>query len=180
MMNNLYSLSPGVLWITGLSGSGKTTISKILFNKLKKIYNNIILLDGDILRANLKIPILGTFDYKSRKKIGLKYSALCKKYQNKGYFVIIAVMALHKEVHKWNKRNLKNYHNVFLQVPMNELMKRDPKKIYYRYKRGQIKNVAGLDLKYDIPKNPSLKIIWKSGLSARKISQRIIKNIFNI
>jgi adenylylsulfate kinase len=178
MTNNLFSLSPGVLWITGLSGSGKTTISKILFSKLKKKYNNIILLDGDILRTKLKILSHGTFSYNSRKKIGLKYGALCKKYLNKGYFIIIAVMALHKGVHKWNKKNLKNYYDVFLQVPMKELMKRDPKKIYYRYKKRQIKNVAGLDLDYDIPKNPTLKIIWKSGASPKKISKRIIKTIF--
>lgn len=180
MINNLFSLVPGVLWITGLSGSGKTTISKILFSKLKKKYNNIVLLDGDILRANLKISTSGTFGYNSRKKIGLKYSAICKKYIDNGYFVIIAVMALHKAVHYWNKKNLKNYFDVFLQVPIKELIKRDPKKIYYKYKKEQIKNVAGLDLKYDKPRKPSLKIIWKSGLSARKISARIIKKIFSI
>ena len=43
---------PGLLWITGLSGSGKSTISKIIYTKLKKKYSNIILLDGDVLRKN--------------------------------------------------------------------------------------------------------------------------------
>tara|TARA_B100000579_G_scaffold382130_1_gene351123 strand:- start:239 stop:451 length:213 start_codon:yes stop_codon:yes gene_type:complete len=53
--NKKLNLQPGVLWITGLSGSGKTTISKILLAKLKKKYDNIILLDGDKLRKTLKI-----------------------------------------------------------------------------------------------------------------------------
>ena len=52
---------PGLLWITGLSGSGKTTISEIIYNKLKKKYSNIILLDGDILRKKLKVKTLNSF-----------------------------------------------------------------------------------------------------------------------
>ena len=48
---------PGLLWITGLSGSGKTTISKMIYKNLKKNYSNIILLDGDKLRDKLKINL---------------------------------------------------------------------------------------------------------------------------
>ena len=51
-------LKAGLLWITGLSGSGKTTVSKIIYNQLKKKYSNIILFDGDVLRKKLKIQQL--------------------------------------------------------------------------------------------------------------------------
>ena len=86
---------PGLLWITGLSGSGKSTISKIIYNKLKKKYSNITLLDGDVLRKKLKISKLGSFSNSYRTKIGLKYVNICKDYvDNKEKFVIIAVMAL--------------------------------------------------------------------------------------
>ena len=74
---------PGLLWITGLSGSGKTTISKIIFNELKKKYSNIILLDGDILRNKLKIKKKDNFLSHSRTKIGLMYVNLCKRYVEK-------------------------------------------------------------------------------------------------
>ena len=64
---------PGLLWITGLSGSGKTTISKMIYYELKKKYSNIILLDGDILRNKLKIKKADHFLSNSRTKIGLAY-----------------------------------------------------------------------------------------------------------
>ena len=71
---------PGLLWITGLSGSGKSTISKIIYTKLKKKYSNIILLDGDVLRKKLKIKKTGSFSNSYRTKIGLKYVKVCKYY----------------------------------------------------------------------------------------------------
>ena len=172
-------LNPGVLWITGLSGSGKTTISKIIINKLKKKYENIILLDGDKLRKKLKIKSKDTFTYIERKKIGLKYSKICKKYFNSNKFVIISVMALIKDVHKWNRSNISNYKDVYLEVPMKELKRRDPKKIYSKFEKKEISNVAGLDLKYDIPKNSSMKIRWKKNFSAQKIAKKIINKFFN-
>lgn len=176
--NKKLNLHPGVLWITGLSGSGKTTISKILLVKLKKKYGNLVLLDGDQLRKKLKIKEKGTFNYNQRKKIGLKYSKICKSYLKKNYFVIISVMALIKFVHQWNKKNLKNYKDVYLKVPLYILKKRDPKKIYQNFRLKKIKNVAGLDLKYDAPQKPSLQINWNKKLTPQKISNKIIKKFF--
>ena len=93
------NVNPGVLWITGLSGSGKTTISKLIYNQFKKKYKNIILLDGDTIRKKiLNIP-KSKFSYKSRKNIGLRYARICKKYVRGNKYVIIAVMALIKDVH---------------------------------------------------------------------------------
>ena len=76
-------LKAGLLWITGLSGSGKTTVSKIIYNQLKKKYSNIILLDGDVLRKKLKIKKSDHFLNISRTKIGLMYVDVCKKYIEK-------------------------------------------------------------------------------------------------
>ena len=88
------------MWITGLSGSGKTTISLMLKKKLSKKYSNIVLLDGDVLRNKFKIKKKNFFSYKNRKKIGLRYVFYCRNLVNKNKFVIIAVMALIKEVQK--------------------------------------------------------------------------------
>ena len=167
---------PGVVWITGLSGSGKTTINKIIFTKLKKKYRNILFLDGDNLRKEYKIK-KNSFDNKSRKKIGLFYSKLCKKYSDEGKLVLISVMALIKEVHSWNKKNIKNYKEIFLDVPLKELIRRDPKKIYKKYFEGQYSNVAGFDLKYDIPKKPYIKIKWNKFMTKSKIANRLLSKI---
>ena len=87
-------------------------------------------------------------------------------------------MALIKSVHVWNRRNLKNYKDVYLKVPFHVLKRRDPKKIYQNFKLKKIKNVAGLDLKYDVPQKPSLQINWKKRLTPKKISNKIIKKLF--
>lgn len=178
MSTNKIKLSPGVLWITGLSGSGKSTISKIIFLELRKKYKNLMLLDGDKLRKKLKIKKTGSFNYNARKKIGLKYSRLCKYYLKKDFYIIIAVMALIKSVHKWNRKNLVNYKDVYLNVPLEELEKRDPKKIYKKFREKKIKNVAGFDLKYDIPNKANLIINWKKNLSAKRTSKMIIMKFF--
>lgn len=177
MKKRKITVNPGVLWITGLSGSGKTTISKLIYYKLKKNYKNIILLDGDNLRKKILDIPKSKFSYKGRKNIGLRYARICKKYVKKNKYVIIAVMALIKDVHTWNKKNLENYTDVYLNVPLKELKKRDPKKLYKMFEEKKIKNLAGVDLKYDIPKKPKIYINWKKNISALNFAKRIIKKI---
>ena len=170
---------PGLLWITGLSGSGKTTISKIIHNKLKSKYSNIILLDGDSLRNRLKISPIGSFSNNYRLKVGLKYVRLCKRYVNNRHkFVIIATMALISKVQTEYKK-IKNNFDVFLDVPINELKRRDPKGLYKKFKNKEITNMVGLDIKFDMPKNPSLYIKWKKNFTPFKISQKILKLVEN-
>lgn len=166
---------PGLLWITGLSGSGKSTISKIIYTELKKNYSNIILLDGDVLRKKLKIKKMNTFSNIERTKIGLRYVKVCKNYiNNQNKFVIIAAMALISKVQKEYKK-ISNSNDIFLDVPINELKKRDPKRLYKKFRNKEINNMVGLDLNYDKPKNPSLYFRWKKSLTANIISGKILK-----
>jgi|TARA_B110000483_G_scaffold230640_1_gene296059 adenylylsulfate kinase len=170
---------PGLLWITGLSGSGKTTISNIIYNNLQKNYSNIILLDGDVLRKKLKIKSSGSFSNNYRTKVGLKYVNLCKRYvNNRNKFVIIATMALISKVQNEYKK-IKNNFDIFLDVPIKELRKRDPKKLYKKFENKKINNMVGLDIKYDKPHKPSLYIKWKKSLTAFKISKKILELIKN-
>ena len=76
------------------------------------------------------------------------------------------------------KKNLINYKDVYLKVPLNILKKRDPKKIYEKFRLKKIKNVAGLDLKYDVPNKPSIQITWNKKLTPQKITNKIIKKLF--
>ena len=175
--NKKKKITPGVIWITGLSGSGKSTVAKIIVSKLKKKYSNILFLDGDNLRKKYKIKKKNSFDNNSRKKIGLFYAKLCQKYSKEGKLVIISVMALLKNIHNWNKKNITNYKDVFLDVPIYELIKRDPKKIYKNYFEGKFSDVAGLDLQYDIPKNPFIGIKWNKSMTKNKIAKIIMEKI---
>ena len=171
---------PGLLWITGLSGSGKTTISKIIYSELKKNYSNIILLDGDILRNKLKIKKWDHFLSNSRTKVGLMYVNLCKRYvDDKKKFVIIATMSL-KSIVQNKYKKIQNNYDVFLDVPLKELKRRDPKNLYKKFRNKQISNIVGLDLKFDKPSNPSLNIKWNRNLTAIKISKIVINLIKDV
>ena len=76
---------------------------------------------------------------------------LCKTLSTQGFIVIIATIAMFNEIYLWNRENLKNYLEIYLKVPLDELCLRDHKKIYQRYKEGTLNNVAGLDVTVDEP-----------------------------
>jgi adenylylsulfate kinase-like enzyme len=146
-----------VCWITGLSGSGKTTLALALSEKLKQDGEDSIFLDGDDLR--LILGISGSdFSRDERLNLAYVYARLCSYLANQGFIVIIATIALFSEIHTWNRKNLPNYCEVLLDLPIAELEKRDPKGIYARFHGGEISNVAGMDFEVDFPTKPDFLV----------------------
>ena len=142
-----------VIWITGLSGAGKTTLAEELNLRLQTKGLRPVLLDGDLLRNIFKTDGIGkdSYDRGSRINLGLKYGLLCKTLSDQGFVVIIATIAMFNEIYSWNRNNIENYLQIYLKVPLDELYLRDQKKIYQRYKDGLLNHVAGLDLTVDEP-----------------------------
>jgi len=145
-----------VIWITGLSGAGKTTVAAALDQCLRERGLIPILLDGDILRNLFKSTnkIGKTYNREARIKLALKYAHLCKILSYQGFTVIISTISMYNEAYAWNRTNLPNYFEIYLKVPLKELRRRDPKKIYQRYDAGDLSDVAGLDLAVDEPLEP--------------------------
>lgn len=164
-----------VIWITGLSGAGKTTVSLQILKEIKK--RNPIHLDGDILRDILSIRKENTFTKSSRNKIGIIYSKLSKYLSDQGHLVVTSVMALNKSVFIWNRKNIRNYFEIYLKVPKQELLKRDPKGIYKKFKKGEVKYISGFDISYDEPHKPDMTINWNKNLTVKKISKKILNKI---
>ena len=147
-----------IIWITGLSGSGKTSLAKEIVKLLRSQGKNVVLLDGDELRKvfNISKNQKQKYTREERLKLSKQYSFLCKFLNKQGLDVVIATISFFKEIHEWNRKNLKNYFEVYLKVPISELKKRDPKKIYEKYDSEKINNVVGLDFPLDEPKKPDL------------------------
>ena len=164
-----------VIWITGLSGAGKTTLSKNLGNSLKKIGIPCILLDGDTIRSIFSED-KDNRDYtnESRKRMAMKYSRLSLLLASQGYCVITSVIGMFKEIYSWNRKYLPGYYEIFLDIPICELKKRDPKGIYRKFSLGKITNVAGLDLKIQKPPNSDLHITDCKAINTKKIISHII------
>lgn len=139
---------PYIIWLTGLAGSGKSTIGKALYEKLKQEYKNIIYLDGDELR-----DLLGYYSYdkKGRIEVALKRSQFAKFLNDQGIIVVATTISMFNEIYQYNRKNLKNYFEIYIKCSMEELVKRDQKELYTKALKGKIENVVGVDIKFDEP-----------------------------
>lgn len=163
----------GILyWITGLSGAGKTTIGNRLYYELRKENNNIVLLDGDILK-NIVDEHLG-YSEADRRKRAMKYALLCKTLTDQGIIVICCTIAMYDEVRIWNRKNNKGYVEIFLDVSEDVLRQRDQKGLYSQYQKGNLKNLAGADVKVEFPKNPDLVLNNNGELTIEECVTRIL------
>ena len=158
-----------IIWIMGLSGSGKTTVGKILKKKLKQNHN-IIHLDGDSIRKIYNDKLGHTIQ--EREINAERISKLTKFLSKQKVFLIVSVLSNFPKWLEWNRKNLKNYCEIYIKTNLNILKKRR-KKLY----SGNIKNVIGVDLKFNEPKKPNFKIVNDNSLTTlnKKIDQIINK-----
>lgn len=143
-----------LIWITGLAGSGKTTLGKKLYSILKKEYLNYVFIDGDSFRE-----IMGNdtgHDISDRLRNAYRIARMCKFLIDQEINVVCSTMSLFKEIHQFNEINNSEYFEIFLDVDIQELIKRDQKGLYSKALSGEVKNVIGIDLSYDKPEDPDL------------------------
>nr|WP_296070312.1 adenylyl-sulfate kinase [uncultured Actinoplanes sp.] len=147
------SLTSGALvWITGMSGAGKSTVAAELVDRLHRRGVRPVLLDGDQLRAALGIA--GTFDHQGRHNLAFVYARLCRLLAGQGQIVICSTIALFHDVQAWNRANIDNYLEVFLDVPVDELRARDTKGLYAS--DGQ--QMVGVHVPAEFPLHPDLAV----------------------
>lgn len=164
----------GVLyWITGLSGAGKTTIGNRLYYELRKEKDNVVLLDGDILKKILDDQ--AGYSDEDRRKRAIKYAKICKMLTDQGMTVICCTIAMYDEVREWNRKNNKGYVEIFLDVPIDILIKRDQKGMYSQYKKGKINNLAGMDIKVEFPRTPDIRIENDGCMTVKECVDKILQ-----
>lgn len=168
-----------VIWITGLSGSGKTTVANSLYRLLISKDITPVMLDGDQLRAILLASSQSKYSHTIKQRINLakQYCNLAKLFSNQGHTVIVSTISMFKEIYEWNRKNLEGYFEVYLNVPLEELKRRDNNEIYSRYEAGEIVNVAGIDLNIDEPSQADLVMHFNPEYSSEKIAAVIVETI---
>jgi cytidine diphosphoramidate kinase len=145
-----------VIWITGLSGAGKTTIGREVAEILSKRSPNTVFLDGDSFRE-----VIGnetSHDPDGRLKNAQRIGRLCKLLSDQGLNVVCSTMSLFPEVWSWNRAHLPGYVEVYLKASKEALLKRDTKGIYQRAAQGNEQNVVGWDLPFREPLSAHLVI----------------------
>jgi adenylylsulfate kinase len=148
-------VKPKVYWLTGLSGSGKSTIADELYANLKKKGLRVEYLDGDKVRDIF--PKTG-FSKEERdthiKRIGFLASIL----ERNGIIVVAAFISPYEDARQFVRNLCNNFVEVHLSTPLEVCKERDPKGLYAKVERGEIKNFTGVDDPYEEPLNPEFRI----------------------
>ena len=108
-------------------------------------------------------------------ELALKYSRLAKLLSEQGLIIIVSTISMFHEVQKWNRENIQGYFEIYLKVPLDVLVSRDPKQIYRRYFDGKLSNVAGLDLPVEEPQNPDAVVEYSANKSAKEIAFELVR-----
>ena len=165
-----------VYWITGLSGAGKTTVGTLLYNYLKERKDNVVFLDGDILRSVFILENMG-YSTEERKKFTYQDCRMCKMLSEQGIDIVYCGISMYEECRAWNRENIDNYKVIYLSVPMEILIKRDQKHLYSRALRGEISQVVGIDLPFDEPVNPEVLVDNSGVYTPEEVLKYIIKKL---
>lgn len=169
-------INEGVLvWITGLPGAGKSTLSQTLLSKIKKKYKKmpIVHMDGDDFR-NLMDNDLG-YSESERIKNAYRIVRICHYLYLQGLVVICSTVSLYKEIHEWININFSNKYLIFIECDQQLLIDRNQKKLYEKIINKKIKNLIGIDQKYNKPENPDL--IIKNNKSMTVFKSNIVEII---
>jgi len=149
---------PAVLWMTGLSGSGKSTIANIVEKKLARMNRHTFLLDGDNVRHGLNKD-LGFTDADRVENIR-RVGEVAKLMTDAGLIVITAFISPFREERNMVRGMMQpgEFVEVFVDTPLEEAERRDVKGLYAKARSGALKNFTGIDSPYEAPQNPEIRI----------------------
>jgi bifunctional enzyme CysN/CysC len=149
---------PAVLWLTGLSGAGKSTIANLVEKKLAGMHRHTFLLDGDNLRHGLNND-LGFTDADRVENIR-RVGEVAKLMTDAGLIVIAAFISPFRADRKRVRQMLRpgEFFEIFVDTPLEQAEARDVKGLYKKARGGQLKNFTGIDSPYEAPESPELRI----------------------
>jgi len=160
------------IWLIGPSAAGKTTVSQLLYEKLKK--NNLVLIDGDKVRT-LYENNLG-YDKTSRSKNTYRYINLVNWLMNYNISSIVAVISPFQKDRVECRKKIENYFEIHLKSSREVRIKRDKKKLYLPAINGEKKNVIDVDIPFENPEKCDFEIDTEN-LTPEETCQKIFEKI---
>jgi len=154
-------------WITGLAGSGKSSIAKHLKSYVANEFGSTLLVSGDGLRNIFKFR---KYSKKDRLKFSQQKLKFCKFILKQKINVIYSTISLFESVRRMNKAKISNYIEIYIEADLKKIIKLNKKKIYHKKNK---ENVWGIDLKPQFPKNPDIKIINNFDKSPTKLAREL-------
>ena len=154
----LKNQKPAVLWFTGLSGAGKSTIANLVEKKLARMNRHTFLLDGDNVRHGLNKD-LGFTDADRVENIR-RVGEVAKLMTDAGLIVITAFISPFRSERDMVRQMMQpgEFFEVHIDTPLAEAEKRDVKGLYKKARSGELKNFTGIDSPYEPPQDPEMRI----------------------
>jgi len=149
---------PAVLWFTGLSGSGKSTIANLLDRKLFAADRHVYVLDGDNVRHGLNRDL--GFTEEDRVENIRRVAEVAKLMADAGLMVIVSFISPFRAERRMARELMSQgeFVEVFVDTPFEECARRDPKGLYAKALKGEIKNFTGVDSPYEAPEEPEIHL----------------------
>lgn len=162
------------IWITGLPGSGKTTVASRVAPALEERGLGVELFDGDWVREKLS-PDLG-FSKEDRSLHNRRVIHMTKLLVKHGAAVIVCLISPYREIRRYAREEIGNFVEVYAKASIETCIERDPKGLYKRALSGEIKDMTGIQDPYEEPENPEVIIDTENETpeeSARKIVDKL-------
>lgn len=148
-----------VLWFTGLSGSGKSTIAERVHAELERRGTEVEYIDGDALRA--VFPGTG-FTREQREEHLRRTGYMASRLEAHGIVVVASLVSPYRESRDFIRQLCRNFMEIYVSTPLEECERRDVKGLYARARRGEIRNFTGIDDPYEPPEHPELTLDTRS------------------
>ncbi len=165
-----------VVWFTGLSGSGKSTVANIVEKKLASMGQHTYLLDGDNVRHGLNKD-LGFTDVDRVENIR-RIGEVAKLMVDSGLIVLTAFISPFRSERALARSLVDDgeFIEVFVETPLHIAEERDPKGLYKKARKGELKNFTGIDSPYEAPENPEI-FVDTSVMSAEQAAEKVIAEL---
>ena len=144
-----------VLWFTGLSGSGKSTIAGRVHRELERRGVDVEYIDGDALRE--VFPNTG-FTRADREEHLRRTGYMASRLAAHGVTVVASLVSPYRDSREFVRRLCPDFFEIYVATPLEECERRDVKGLYARARRGQIQNFTGIDDPYEPPESPELTL----------------------
>ncbi len=162
------------LWFTGLSGSGKTTISKIVEAELRRRGHKVEALDGDVVRTNLSKGL--GFSKEDRDTNIKRIAFVCDLLSRNEVVAIAAAISPYRETRDHARAMIENFVEIFVDCPVEVCIERDTKGLYKKALSGEIKNFTGVSDPYESPESAEV-IVKTAEETPEESAQKILKRL---
>jgi len=167
---------PAIVWLTGLSGAGKSTIANIVERQLHAAGHHTMMLDGDNVRHGLNRDL--GFTEADRVENIRRAGEVARLLVEAGLIVLCSFISPYRVEREMVRKLVsdREFVEVFIDTPIDECARRDPKGLYAKAKAGEIRNFTGFDAPYEVPQNPEIHLPT-IGQQPEQLAQSLVKQL---